>query len=408
MLKSSPFLRGAMEAMAVNGLGLFSALVAQSVLAQALGPAGFGYYSANVAVAAVLSVLAVGGMDTALLRELPKDPSHTIDLVRRAERWLFIGIVAAAPVLVLWFGSIPDGIAVALLALFLAASTVRQFALRANFMVFWGRFPDIVMRPTLVAALVVLFGMWVPVRPLMALSLHGLSTAIVYLFGSSLLQRRVGLRTKSPSSSPPRISLRDRSFWLGLSLLTLLMVELDKLIGAALLPSADFGHYALASRLYGFGVVAMESLAIVAAPIAARAISQQKIEAVQRLERDVALVVGGVVIGMLVLIACWGEEMVAFLAPGFEDSVPVLKILALAAIVGPLILPRLSITSVVNPPLAWKLQSISLLGLALTSVAGALWWRTLGVQQPAIGLAWGIVAGSVFRAVLWRFWGRYI
>ena len=408
-LRLSPFLRGVSEALLVNGLGLFAALAAQSVLAQVLGPADFGIYSACVSAAAVLSVIAIGGMDTALLRELPSNPHHTFYLVRRAERGLVIGLVLGLPVLFLWLGSFSQAFATVMLALFLATSTIRQFALRANFVVFWGRFPDIVMRPVLVAAFISFFAVIMPLKPLSALVLHSAATALVFLFGAALLKSKMRkLAPKPAPNSITAITLKDRSLWLALSLLTLLMLEIDKLVGSTLMSANDFGHYALASRLYGFGVVATESLAVVAAPFAARFIAAGRTTEVIKIERDLSLVLAGVALLIFSALSFFGSHLVAFLAPGFDDSVAILKILALAALAAPFILPRLAITSVLNPALAWRLQSFALLGLVSTSILGTIFWHVLGQENSAQGLAVGIVAGAFFRAILWRVFGKLV
>lgn len=404
----SPFFRGAIEAMGVNGLGLFAALVAQAALAQALGPADFGVYSAAVSVAAVLAVFAVGGMDTALLREVPKEPLNTATLVRRAERWIILTVLVGAPVLYLWTDSWRMTAASALLAAFFAAGTIRQFALRGILLVFWGRFPDIVMRPVLVASFVVVLSGYADLTPAIAVALHAIATALVYIFGGLVLRDRL---TRLDSSAldtriVPEISVKDRALWLGLSLLTILSLEIDKLIGALLLTPNDFGHYALAARLYGFGILATESLAVVAAPLAARAIAKGQPAELRKLELHLSCVLALVVVGVLAVIMFFGEQAVNFLAPGFSDSVEPLKVLGLAALAAPVVLPRLSITSVLQPGIAWRLQILALLGSAF-ACAGVTWWAVKsGAMQPAVGLAWGVVAGSALRAVLWRVFGR--
>ncbi len=404
----SLFLQGAFEALAVNGLGLFAALVAQAVLAQALGPANFGVYSAMVSMAAVLAVVAVGGMDTALLRELPKQPAHTLELVRRAERWILVAITCGTPVLFLWTGTISATAAAGVLSVFLAASTIRQFALRGNLMVFWGRFPDIVMRPVLVAGFVILASSAIELRPVSAVALHGLATGVVYFVGAMVLRQRMrGVSSAANGTAAPVISKVDRGLWLGLSLLTMLSIELDKLIGSVMLSPIDFGHYALAARLFGFGIMATESLAMVAAPLASRMLANKLRDDVITLERQLMFVLVAMVAGIYGMILLIGEDVVAFLAPGYSDSVPVLEVLALAALAVPFILPRLAITSVVNPRRALQLQSVAILGLALCCVVATA--MANGAGYPGnIGLAWGIVAGTLLRAVLWWIFGRIV
>lgn len=407
-LRLSLFLRGAFEALTVNGLGLFAALVAQSVLAQALGPANFGAYSAMVSLAAILAVLAVGGMDTALLRELPKEPAHTLALVKRAERWVIITITCGLPVLFLWTGTIAGMLAAGFLSACLAAGTIRQFALRGNLMVFWGRFPDVVMRPVLVASFVVIATRQSVLNPVFALSLHGLATAVVYVMGAAVLRQRMrGISTAANVVTAPLISLADRGLWLGLSLLTMLSIELDKLIGSLMLSPVDFGHYALAARLYGFGVVATESLAMVAAPIASRMLAQGLHGDVIKLEHQLMLVLTAMVTGMLAMILLIGADVVAFLAPGYGDSVSVLEILALATLAIPFVLPRLAITSVMNPRRALHLQSVAIVGLATCCVVSTAIANGAGLAGN-MGLAWGIVAGAMLRAMLWWFFGRIV
>jgi O-antigen/teichoic acid export membrane protein len=404
----SPFFRGAIEAMGVNGLGLFAALVAQAALAQALGPSDFGVYSAAVSVAAVLAVFAVGGMDTALLREVPKEPLNTATLVKRAERRIVLTVIIGAPLLYLWTESWKMTAASALLAAFFAAGTIRQFALRGILLVFWGRFPDIVMRPVLVAGFVVLLGGYTILTPTLGIVLHALATALVYLFGGLVLRDRLTRLDASALETRivPEISVKDRALWLGLSLLTILSLELDKLIGALLLTPNDFGHYALAARLYGFGVLATESLAVVAAPLAARAIARGQHAELRKLEFHLSCVLALVVVGVLGVILLFGEQAVDFLAPGFSDSVEPLTVLGLAALTAPIVLPRLSIASVIQPGIAWRLQVAALIGSAI-ACAGITWWAVkTGAMAPAVAVAWGVVAGAAFRAVLWRVFGR--
>jgi O-antigen/teichoic acid export membrane protein len=260
----------------------------------------------------------------------------------------------------------------------------------------------------LVAALVVGLHSYIALSPTIAIALHAVATALVYVFGGLVLRDRLRRldATALETRIVPEIPVKDRALWLGLSLLTILSLEIDKLIGAALMTPSDFGHYALAARLYGFGVLATESLAVVAAPLAAKAIAKEKPEELKKLELHLSCVLAFVVLVVLAVIVFFGEQAVNFLAPGYSDSVAPLEVLGLAALAAPIVLPRLAISSVVQPRTAWRLQIVALLGSAL-ACTGVTWWAVRGGEMaPAVALAWGVVVGAALRAVLWRVFGR--
>lgn len=272
------------------------------LLARVLGRAGLGVYSNANAWVQLLVIPATLGMNQLIVREVAKYSRDeqwglVLGLFRWASRTALLACAALAiaggiTALLLWAHQQPVMFQAVLLSLVFtlpltALTNLRQAAMRGLGKVATGLYPDMVVRPVLLIALVAALALFAPgfLTPITAVALAGFGTFAAFLVGSVTLSRTVPVQIH-----PDPISNAQRRAWLASALSMLFLGGVQVLtsqtativLGATREPG-DLALFAVASRGAAFIPLAREAINIALAPMVAQLYSAGRTADLQRL-----------------------------------------------------------------------------------------------------------------------------
>lgn len=297
-LGARALLRVASGSFALNVANTAAAVATTVVLARSMDLVGFGIFSWVVATVYLLTVPAILGLDRLLIRDVAVYMGHGDDarvrgIIRRAFQIALIAsaLIVAAVVALAQLGGVGGDAAVALsigvLALpALAAAWIAQSALMGMHRVVVGQAAELLLRPVLLLALVVIAALAVG-GTLSAPLAAALFTASAL---ASALAALLALRHRLAASVTHTEPLFETRPWLGAALGLLLLSGAqfaNSQVGTVLLGLLDqaesAGLYTVAQR--GALLVAFPLLALNAglAPTAARLWAQREVSQLQRL-----------------------------------------------------------------------------------------------------------------------------
>lgn len=263
----------ALSSLALRVTAVLASLLASIALARVLGPDQYGVYAFAFALVSMLALPVQMGLPTLITRETAAAVANRDwPLLRGLWRWstrtVFAGsciVLGMALAGVLLFRSqLSAERELALLAglplvPLLAWGQARAAALRGLKRVFLGGFPDDVMRPLLLAALIVLCGLFaVPaLNASFALLLHAAAALAAALFGA------IALRRARPRALAEAGEMRrdTRGWWraiVPLSLtagITVVNGNMDLMVLAVYWPDANVGQYRIALSIAALGVL---------------------------------------------------------------------------------------------------------------------------------------------------------
>jgi|AntRauTorcE11898_2_1112593.scaffolds.fasta_scaffold00195_5 O-antigen/teichoic acid export membrane protein len=316
--------RGGFGSGAVKAAGTLLSLVVALVLARVLGPAGYGIYSYVFALVGILSVPAQFGLPQLVVRETAN--AHAVaDWSAVKGIWRWAGSLAVVLSLLLAFaggaavwmlGERLGGVQVATLAWGLVLLPVivlarlRGAALRGLRHVVAGQLPDMVLRPGLLAilVLVLVLGFGEVVTASRAMALHALAATSALLVGAVLLLR---VRPSELGSVQPRFSHRA---WgralipLGLTAGMMVITRQSDIVLLGLFVEVEqVGIYrvaASASLLVAFG---LEAVGAVVAPQIARLYARGELRQLQRLATACSRVSLAVALPAALVFVLYGE-----------------------------------------------------------------------------------------------------
>jgi O-antigen/teichoic acid export membrane protein len=338
--------RNGLKSFILNGLSFLLLVVTQVALTRVLTVEEYGVYSLALSIISVLVLLSVCGADTFLLTRVAQArAAQASGEVRALYRWScrygayaggvssFVFVIVAGGALftqvepLKYVGVVAGG------GLFLAAWTmlsVRQAYFRGAEEILPARIPDVVIRPLLFIVLIFFAYLSGAVSAGIALLLHALGAWCAY--GLALIRYPV----KEKLGGEPYLNLTAawRKVALGyltISLLTVWLVEVDKLLLGALTESVHLGKYALASRMAQFVNFGADTLLLVAVPALQRVLAGGGKQEVRILYRKTQIVMGGTAWACTLLFSLFGESLLAFFGEEYRSILPELVTLSIGA-----------------------------------------------------------------------------
>lgn len=382
-------------------------MLAQLIVARALGAAGYGIFGYATACATTMITLGKYGTDTLVYRlggqfHAASDWSSFRALMNRAKalawRASLVGcgtLVAYAWLLFNRKGDAVLGLAIAVGALgvpIVALSTLRQAALISIGRTIQGLAPDHLVRTSVLILGAILLWLEDKATPLAMVSANILSYAAAYTFGQYWLARTpvsqaVVTLTRSEM-------LRWDSSARGLFLFGCayqLVSQFDILLVGFLLDARSTGLYAAARQVASVGMLALFAFQTVASPRMAAAYSEGNRAALSRVVDAVA--VGGAAFTLLygLMLFFYGRELLGLLGREFPSAYVCLMWIVAAQVVNVIVGP----TGTVSSMLGFHGQAtLAYIGAA---VVGSI---LLALMVPVYGI--NGAAGSVVAATaLW-------
>lgn len=336
--------RKAGSALAINSLGTLLAFTLQIILARALGVVEFGQYAYATTWLSVLTVLCRCGLDTATLRLLPEYMAkEQFALIRGYFRWS--GIIAAVASIALSLlltlvlftqteieDSLRRVLFLSVLALPLSVYlAVQGSRFQAFHYIAWAQLPQVVLRPLIIAALVVCTA-FASGKNLFAQSV--MIAQIVSIL-TCMLIFAVGTRLVFPPQLLHGVRSYDRSAWVHvaapMALVTgfdMLLNQTDVLIVGSLLSTTEAGVYAIATKITLLMPMAIIFVNTVAAPTIARLHAEGKTAQLQRMLTRIAWGSAAVSVPLCVGAIVFSRWLLGIFGSQFETGQSALVILA--------------------------------------------------------------------------------
>lgn len=349
---SGQLARGGIGSVLVKFANTALSMLLVAVLARTLGPEGYGVYTYVLAFVSLMAVPAQLGLATLVVRETARAfVERRWALMRGLWRWaattvaVFSLALALIGAVLLWAAS--DRFTVQqvdtfwwgiLLVPVIALGNLRGAALRGLRKVLQGQLPEHILRPAILALLVVVSAVYTagPVEPNRAMALHVLSAVIAFMVGALLLWR-----ARPAELAKSRECEYESRAWLA-SLMPLGLISgmqlvnkyTDLLMLGLLATATDVGVYrvsAQAALLVAFGLHAAN---MAVAPHISHLYAQGDLERLQKVITGTsrAMVVSAApVVGVLVL---FGEELLTWACgPEYAAGSFSLSMLALGRLV---------------------------------------------------------------------------
>lgn len=287
-------------------LAVLASLLSSVALARTLGPEAYGTYAFVLALVALLALPAQVGLPTLITRETAKAATlQDWGLLRGLWTWSgrFIVIASAFIIaaVVIGFVAFPDIISSERRAAFawgiwlvplLALAAAREAALRGLKAIFFSALPDQILRPLMLAALVVGVGILAKDAPSAktAMQLNLVAAGLAFVIGAILLLRK---QPREASGSGPVITRQAE--WLGaiipFSLIAGLQVirdNTDILMLGYWYDDTDVGLYRIALSIRTLVVFGLMALYLVAQPYIVTAFTAGDRRTLQRIVSAVA------------------------------------------------------------------------------------------------------------------------
>jgi O-antigen/teichoic acid export membrane protein len=336
---------GAGQSFVIRVAGLGAAFLMQLLAARHLGAVEFGYFSVVLALCNLLSMVALLGLDRAVLALVPRflaqdDPAGLAAFLRFTER---VGCLAVDALVlaflgyVLWRGlddsfSVAVALGGAVIPAYALINLAQALAL-ARKKVGMALGPSMVLRPALVIAvlgIVMLAG--VPLDAASLLLVNALATVAAYLFirPAAWPAEERGIR---PGPASP-------SAWLGVALPLLAMTALngvqaqaDVLMLGALRDTTQAGFYSVAARLATLVSFSLTAINTVMAPMISELHAKERtpeLQAVVHRASVLALAAAVPAAGGLIVLGPW---VLGIYGEAFSAAYPALVILCAGQLV---------------------------------------------------------------------------
>lgn len=382
-------------------------------LARTLGPAEYGLYAFGVAVLGLLVVFSKLGFDGYLARQLPAmafsgDEEGKRGLVRRAVQ---LSSLASLAIIALWgcvWALLPGLLSAALWqAGLLTLAALLPFTLlhihqgrrRGEHRPGAGLMPLMLVQPLLLLAVFVglerLAGF--PLTGNAALALLGSTIVLTWLGVVLITRRKHGASPPSIAEAPlcrydTRHWLKDSLPFLAVGGLSVLILQCDTLMIAAILGEGETGLYQPATRVALLVSVALTIVNQPLGPLISRHYVEGRKDALQALLDRVSVVVSLFAIALTTILLLFGREVLGLFGEEFRAAQPALSILAVGqcanALLGPcgqllvmtgrqrLMAALLAVAAVVNVALNLLLiPRYGIEGAAIATTAALVLWN---------------------------------
>lgn len=340
-LRESPVLsrlrRGTFDAFVLHGIGVALLFAMHTVIARALGAAGYGTFSHAIATAATLAVTAALGWPQALLRLLSQYSENREwrllrgVMARASQSTLALSVAGGVLMwaLAVWWVTDPPlktslklaGSALPLLAFI----RIRRLSLRAFERVRASIIPDEIVLPLIMISGVVSLSIH---RLQHAWLLYLIAVLTVFAISTAWLRRALPSEAKA---EPPAYLTR---FWLSIAvammfsnLSQVLIQRSDVIMLGALRPPSEVGLYAAAKRLALLNTFTLTAVQTIASPLIAAAYyggRQQQVGTIMR-ESILWSALGALPLYALILIV--PQWLLSFFGNEFTQGATLLRIL---------------------------------------------------------------------------------
>ena len=312
-----------LSSMVVRLLGMAASFVMGVLLARWLSPAGFGTYGIIVALALVLSVLAQFGLPTVATRQVSVALAQKRWSALRGYVWAFASIVAASSVAlaILWAGitvSLPvltGSVAANLVGSFLvplfALTVLVSAELRALDRVVLGQSLEVVLRPALMCALLLLISIiGAQLTAPIAVGLNVIASAVTLAAGLIWLRSSIPDPARHCVAEPPRDWFRPAAALAAVDVLKQLDVTYGMLLLGALSSETQAGYFRVALSTIIFVSTPLSIFNVVLAPALARLFAQGERGRLQRILTLSALAMFATTIAALMVIFFAGQPLI--------------------------------------------------------------------------------------------------
>ena len=338
-------------AIKVIGQGLMFALMV--LLARTLGGDQYGIYVYVLAWINILVLLGKMGWDTALMRFVARyleleDWGGVRGILQRSRQRVLITSLCVSGAGALLTTALSSRLSTDLLTTFylgwialpvLALAVLRQAGLRALRRVVLAEFPELVIRPLIVGAGVLLLAYILALRINAAtvMGLYLFAVVISFAAGGLWLQRSLPIKVRQ--ASPVFASAEWQKVAMPLFLVSgahMISMQADTVMLGFLADTTQAGMYSAASRvvtLAGFGVMAANSIA---GPLMAGLHARDRSDDLQHVLNTGTKVAAWFAIGCGVLLLLFGREVLGLFGDEFVVAYPALAILMVGQIVNAL------------------------------------------------------------------------
>lgn len=320
-------LKGGIGSIGLKVSGTFLTLLTAIVLARTLGPEQYGIYAYVMALVSLLSLPALFGLPPLVVRETAKAHAHEQwGVMRGIWRWgsslttVLTLVIAVGALIAVWLlGDRFSELQIktmfwgVLLVPLMTLGQLRGAALRGLQKVVQGQFPEMVVKPLLfVAFVVVLVWQQVQLSASSAMAMQVLATLLAFIVGAWLLwqARPEGVREK------PAVVMQGKTWMksaLPLALTSALMMlnqNADIIMIGWYASSSDVGIYRVAVQGGLLVVFGLQSMNMVIGPYFARFYATHEKARLQKLATTSARVILAMTLPAVVLFLFWGEQVI--------------------------------------------------------------------------------------------------
>ena len=347
LVPSGPLARAGVASFVLSAGLVGLNLVIAVVTARALGPEGFGVFASGLAVANVLTIPAVMGIDRVVIRDVARHhdqdmPARARGLLRHTTRLVLaistvvaiIALVALAARPDLFLDPVAIAVAVGLMPVF-ALTRMRHASLVGLGRVVAAQLPEALVRPVIYLALItaaLLAGADVPAA--LALAMYLVAAAAAYLCGA-LVQRRVAATTlpgRDVEAPPP-------GWWREAVPLTFVsgsgtvIANVPTIAVAAWSGPSDAAFVAIAQRAASLQVLALGAVNAVIGPVVARLAGRGDRASLQRLMTRSARRAFVATLGIVAVMVLFSREMLALFGDAFGGAYPPFLLLSAGQLV---------------------------------------------------------------------------
>jgi len=323
-------IRGGAGSIAIKLASTVLGLLTGVFVARALGPEHYGIYAYVMALVSLLSLPALFGLPSLIVRETAKAQAHEQwGLMRGLWRWsstftgglaVFIAIVAFFAALLVAGRFSAEQLQTmfwgVLLVPLMTLGNLRGAALRGLHKVLQGQLPESVVRPVLFLSLIGLLA-WLKVDLTAphAMAMNALASLFSFMLGAWLLwiARPEGLRQKPVSVVHGREWLKSALPLALTSALSMVNHHADIIMIGWFSSATDVGIYRVATSGAALVVFGLTTINMVVGPYYAKFHARKEKEQIQKLATNSARVVIAMTLPVVIAFLFFGEPLIGFI-----------------------------------------------------------------------------------------------
>lgn len=355
--RSSALVRAIIGSTGLRFVGMGFGFLVGVQLARGLGPSGYGVYGLAMSIIALLMVPTEFGLPQLITREVAAaqssgDGSLLPRLLRWSARFVLVNalvLAAIATVVFFWrvFGldaQLRDSLWWGLLLLpIVAASNILSAALRGLHRVVEGQVAELLIRPAVFSAALLLAALWLgdaPLTPSFAMALNVVAAVAGVMFVIVILRQHL----KHSAAATVATSSTDKN-WLASAIplalgdgMRILSGHLAILVLGVMAPADEVGMYRVAFGVYTVATLPSALLNVACSPMLAGLHEEGRRDAIQRLNGWMALFLIAAALLCMAPFAVAGEQILAIIfGHPYAESNSILLVLLAGEIVSSLL-----------------------------------------------------------------------